>query len=287
MALINIGVVGAGMMGSEIALVFALAGHPVFLADANINLAEEAISKLKKTLSKGCVKGFWTSEQASIALDALTPISDFSLLKNCSLIIEAVFEDERVKSEVWRKIDDFASSEAILATNTSSISITAIAANIREKRRPRFLGTHFFSPVSRMKLVEVIPGIDTSEETVSDVMNLCRSIGKTPVKIKDVPGFAVNRLLHAFFIEAVKLLEEEVATPEDIDTACKLGLGHPVGPFELMDLVTNKLTLQVQEVLHENYGSRFLPSPLLRQMVKAGYNGRIAGRGWHRHEVTS
>jgi 3-hydroxybutyryl-CoA dehydrogenase len=138
-----------------------------------------------------------------------------------------------------------------------------------------------------MKLVEVIPGIDTSEETVSTVMDICTHIGKTPVRVKDVPGFAVNRLLHAFFIEAVKLLEEEVATPEDIDIACKLGLGHPVGPFELMDLVTNKLTLQVQEVLHENYGSRFMPSPLLRQMVKAGYNGRTVGRGWHRHKATS
>lgn len=286
MALINIGVVGAGMMGSEIALVFALAGHPVCLADMSIERAEEAIAKLKQTLEKGRDRGFWASEKASNALDALTPVSDLSLLSNCSLIVEAIYEDEQIKGEVWRKINNIASNHAILATNTSSISITAIAANLSEERRPRFLGTHFFSPVSRMKLVEVIPGIDTSEITISTVMNLCTSIGKTPIKVKDVPGFAVNRLLHAFFIEATKLLEEEVATPEDIDTACKLGLGHPVGPFELMDIVTNKLTLQVQEVLHENYGSRFMPSPLLRQIVKAGYNGRTAGRGWHRHKAT-
>jgi 3-hydroxybutyryl-CoA dehydrogenase len=287
MALINIGVVGAGMMGSEIALVFALAGHPVCLADMSIERAEKAVLKLRQTLEKGCARGFWTKEKASIALHALTPVSDFSSLENCSLIIEAVFEDETIKGDVWRKINNIASTNAILATNTSSISITAIAAHLGEERRPRFLGTHFFSPVSRMKLVEVIPGIDTSEETVSTVMDICTHIGKTPVRVKDVPGFAVNRLLHAFFIEAVKLLEEEVATPEDIDIACKLGLGHPVGPFELMDLVTNKLTLQVQEVLHENYGSRFMPSPLLRQMVKAGYNGRTVGRGWHRHKATS
>ena len=158
------------------------------------------------------------------------------------------------------------------------------ASYLEERRRPLFLGTHFFSPVSRMKLVEVIPGLDTADETVVAVTAVCEEAGKTPVPIKDVVGFAVNRLIHIFWIEAMRLVEEGVATPEDIDTACKLGMGLPVGPFRLMDAVTNNLTLDVQEILHEAYGPRFMPRPLLKQMVKAGYNGRSAGKGWYRYD---
>ena len=135
-----------------------------------------------------------------------------------------------------------------------------------------------------MKLVEVIPGIDTAEHTVEALMQYSRDVGKVPIKVKDVVGFAVNRVLHAFMIEAVRLVEEGVCTPEEVDLACKLGLGHPVGPFELCDAVTNKLSLQVQEILQGAYGERFRPRPLLKQMVQAGYNGKKAGRGWYRYE---
>jgi len=152
--------------------------------------------------------------------------------------------------------------------------------NVAPQRRPFFLGTHYFSPVSRMKLVEVIPQFDTSEETVATTTRLCAGAGKTPIRVKDVAGFAVNRALHAFMIEAIRLVEEGVVGAEDFDTACKLGLGHAVGPFELMDQVTSSLCLQVQEILQDAYGERFRPPALLKQRVKAGYLGRKAGRGW-------
>jgi 3-hydroxybutyryl-CoA dehydrogenase len=155
---------------------------------------------------------------------------------------------------------------------------------VAEPRRARFIGTHFFSPASRMKLVEVIPTVDTDPAFVDAVMATMASIGKTPIRVKDVVGFAVNRLLHALVIESIRLVEEGVCSPAEIDTACKLGLGHPIGPFELLDNTQNSLSLSVHEILHQAYGERFLPRPLLRQMVDAGYNGRKAGRGWHRYD---
>ena len=200
------------------------------------------------------------------------------------MVIEAVFEDEQVKAGVYRALSEILAPDCLIASNTSSISISVLASYLEEARRPFFLGTHFFSPVSRMKLVEVIPGLETAEETVAAVTAVCEEAGKTPVPIKDVVGFAVNRLIHIFWIEAIRLVEEGVATPEDIDTACKLGMGLPVGPFRLMDAVTNNLSLDVQEILHEAYGPRFMPRPLLKQMVKAGYNGRSAGKGWYRYD---
>jgi 3-hydroxybutyryl-CoA dehydrogenase len=170
----------------------------------------------------------------------------------------------------------------VIATNTSTIPISTLAAQVSPERRPRFIGTHYFSPVSRMRLVEVIPCFDTSEATVELASRLCRGIGKTPIRVKDVAGFAVNRVLHVFLIEAVRLVEEGVATPEDIDTACKLGLGHPMGPFELMDATTSSLCLQAQEIMHEAYGERFRPRPLLKQRVLAGLVGGRQAIGWRR-----
>ena len=166
------------------------------------------------------------------------------------------------------------------ATNTSSLPITRVAASVSPERRPRFLGAHFFSPASVMKLVEVIPGLETGEEAVELVMDTCRAIGKTPIRVKDVPGFAVNRILHAMWIEANRLVEEAVATPTDVDLACRLGLGHPIGPYALMDLTSNDLNLWVQEILFEAYGERFRPRPILKQKVNAGHLGRKTGRGW-------
>ena len=281
----TVGVVGAGMMGSEIALVMALAGKTVLLSDREQALLDGAMAKLDGVLDKGIARGFYTADNKARAQDNLRTTLDLGDFAPCDMVIEAVFEDERVKAGVYKALDEVLAPGCLIASNTSSISISVLASYVGEARRPRFLGTHFFSPVSRMKLVEVIPGLETAEETVAAVTDVCEEAGKTPVPIKDVVGFAVNRLIHIFWIEAIRLVEEGVATPEDIDTACKLGMGLPVGPFRLMDAVTNNLSLDVQEILHEAYGPRFMPRPLLKQMVKAGYNGRGAGKGWYRYDA--
>lgn len=284
MAMERVGVVGAGLMGSEIALVCALAGKDVLLSDVNETNLARALDNLGKVLDKGVQRGFYTAEQKAPTLGRITATVDLSRYANRDMVIEAVFEDEKVKAETFEKLDEICQDKCIIASNTSSISISGLASYLRSERRGRFLGTHFFSPVSRMKLVEVIPGLDTTPEVVDATMQLCRDIGKTPIRVKDVVGFAVNRVLHAFMIEAMRLVEEGVATAEDIDLACKLGLGHPIGPFELMDATQLSLSLQVQQILQDAYGERFQPRPVLKQMVKAGYNGKRAGRGWYRYK---
>ncbi len=276
----RIGVVGAGMMGSEIALVFALSGADVALTDTSAEQLDRADGRISAILDKGAARGHYTAEQVARARQGLTLGRDIDAHADRQLVIEAVFEDEDLKATVLGALDRIAAEDMILASNTSSISISVLAGHLAEARRRRFVGMHFFSPVSRMPLVEVIPGFDTDDATVTGAMAACRQAGKEPIRVKDVTGFAVNRLLHAFWIEANRLVEEGVASPADIDTACRLGLGHPVGPYQLMDQVSNSLSLQVQEILHDAYGPRFLPRPLLKQMVRAGRDGRKAGRGW-------
>jgi 3-hydroxybutyryl-CoA dehydrogenase len=271
-------------MGAEIALVFALAGKDVLLQDVDDDPLKRALGTLGRLLDRGIERGFYAAAQKTAALARITTTTDLGRYADREMVIEAVFEDEKVKAEVFRNLDDVCRPDCIIASNTSSISISGLAANLGVARRGSFIGTHFFSPVSRMKLVEVIPGLDTGREVVAATMAACREAGKTPIEVKDVVGFAVNRVLHAFIIEAVRLVEEGVATPEDIDLACKLGLGHPIGPFELMDATQNSLSLQVQQILREAYGERFQPRPLLKQMVHAGYNGKRAGRGWYRYD---
>jgi 3-hydroxybutyryl-CoA dehydrogenase len=276
----NIGVVGAGLMGSEIALIYALAGHDVLLSDRSEVELTTALGRLASILDKGIARGFYEEAQKSATLGRIAVTADLARFADRDMVTEAVFEDEQVKAGIFRTLDRICRPEAMLASNTSSIAISTLASNLSPERRPHFLGTHYFSPVSRMQLVEVIPHFGTAEATVERAMAYCRDAGKTPIRVKDVVGFAVNRVLHAFVIEAVKLVEEGVATPEDIDLACKLGLGHPIGPFELMDVTTSSLCLQVQEILHQAYGERFRPPALLKQRVNAGYLGRKAGRGW-------
>jgi 3-hydroxybutyryl-CoA dehydrogenase len=279
----TVGVVGAGLMGGEIALVCALAGHPVRLVDTTQAGLDAAMQRLASVLDKGIGRGFHTIEQKDAALARLQPTTDLGALADCDVVTEAVSESEAVKAEVFGTLDRVCRPDAFLLSNTSTISITTLASYVSPVRRARFAGTHYFSPVSRMALVEVIPGIDTAPETVDAVMAFCRAIGKTPIRVKDVVGFVVNRMLHVFMIEACRLVEEGVCTPDEIDLACRLGLGHPVGPFELSDAVTNSLCLQAQEILQDAYGERFRPRPILKQMVKAGYNGKKAGRGWKRY----
>jgi 3-hydroxybutyryl-CoA dehydrogenase len=276
----EIGVVGAGLMGAEIALVYALAGHEVLLTDTSADIIGSALRRLETILDKGIGRGFFKPEETKPALARIAATTDLGCFADCDMVTEAVFEDEAVKAATWRRLDAVCNADCLFATNTSSIAISALASSVAEARRPRFLGTHYFSPVSRMKLVEVIPGFETSEAAVETAMRLCRGAGKTPIRVKDVVGFAVNRVLHAFMIEAIKLVEEGVASPADIDTACRLGLGHPMGPFELMDATSSSLCLQVEEILFDAYGERFRPPALLKQKVKAGYIGRKAGKGW-------
>ena len=280
----KVGVVGAGLMGSEIALVFALAGMDVLLNDTTEEGLKRATDNLAKILEKGVARGLYKADEVQWTLGRLKTTTDLASFAHRDLVIEAVFESETVKAEVFKKLDATCRRDCILASNTSTISITALSSYVKPERRASFLGMHFFSPVSRMKLVEVIPALDTAPENVDKVISACKEAGKTPIRVKDVVGFAVNRILHAFMIEAVRLVEEGVATPEEVDLACKLGLGHPIGPFELSDAVTNSLSLQVQEILHGAYGPRFLPRPLLKSMVQAGYNGKKAGRGWYKYD---
>lgn len=279
----KIGVVGAGMMGSEIALVFALAGHCVYITDKHKAHADNAIHRLRNLLERGIERGKYPKQDIGETLARIATGADLQGYADCDIVFEAVFESVQVKAEIYRRLQPVLRDDCILATNTSSISITVLSGNLDEKRRHLFLGTHFFSPASRMRLVEVIPAMDTAAGVVDEVLTLLRSVGKEPVRVKDVVGFAVNRLLHIFFIEAIRLVEEEVMSIEDLDKACKLGLGHPVGPFELMDATANDLGLDVQGILRENYGERFMPRQLLRAMVAAGYNGKKAGRGWYRY----
>lgn len=275
------GVLGAGMMASEIALCFAMADIEVAMKDINMDLVKSGMDKAGKALDRLAKKGLFDAADKEKTLALIYGTVDYDLYQDTDIIIEAIVEDEKIKKQTFTELDKIAKPECIFATNTSSLRVTALATAVNEDRRKRFLGTHFFSPVSIMKLVEVVPGLETAGEVVETTTEVCRTIGKTPIRVKDVAGFAVNRLLHAMWIEAERCVEEGVATPEDLDIACKLGLGHPVGPFTLMDLVSNSLTLDIQEILQAVYGPRFMPRPILRQKVDAGHLGRKNGRGWY------
>ena len=284
MSIEKLGVVGAGMMGSEIALVFAMAGKSVLLADTSEEGLRAAIKKLSEVLDSGIARGFWAEEDKPLALSKITTTTKLEDFQDREMVIEAVFEDTGTKSEVFLKLDEILPNDCIVASNTSSISITVLSASLSDHRQANFLGLHFFSPVHRMKLVEVISAMDTSQRATELATEACIEAGKVPIQVKDVVGFAVNRMLFALWNEALRLVEEGACTPEDIDTGCKLGLGHPVGPFELMDLTSNTLNLQVGEILEDAYGERFLPRPILKQIVAAGRVGRKTGRGWYRYD---
>jgi 3-hydroxybutyryl-CoA dehydrogenase len=241
----NIGIVGAGMMGSEIALMFALAGHPTKLSDQERGVADKALDRLHSLAERGVGRGFWNAEAAESARRNLSVVNGLDDHADRNLVIEAVFESVEQKRGVFQRLDAITAPNAGLASNTSSISISSLSGALSEERRSRFVGTHFFSPVSRMLLVEVIPTMDTDPVFVDQISETLTAIGKAPIRVKDVVGFAVNRLLHALVIESIRLVEEGVCAPADIDAACKLGLGHPIGPFELLDNTANSLSQSV------------------------------------------
>ena len=278
----KIGVVGAGLMGAEIALVFALAGHDVLLSDQTEAVLATALERLARVLDRGIGRGFYKDDEKPTALAQIKTTVVLDDFADRDFITEAVFESEPVKAEIYQSLDRICRPDCILASNTSTIPISTLASYVGEGRRPYFIGTHYFSPASRMKLVEVIPAFETAPETIDTAMRLCREADKVPIPVKDVAGFAVNRMFLIFLQEAVRLVDEGVATVEDIDTACKLGLGHPMGPFELMDATTSSLCLQASEILFDAYGERFRPPALLQQRVKAGFTGGRGKKGWRK-----
>lgn len=275
-----VGVVGAGLMGAEIALVFTLGGRTVLLNDKDPAALDHAMTRLAGVLDKAVARGACSVTDRAKALERIRPTTTLADFNGCDMVIEAVYEALEVKSDILRRLDEACRSGCIIASNTSTLPISTLGAALSPARRARFLGAHFFSPVSRMPLVEVIPAFETDETAVEAVIHILADIGKSPIRVKDVAGFAVNRMLHALLIEAIRLVEDGVATPEDLDAACRLGLGHPIGPFALMDAVSSSLCLQVQEILQESYGERFRPPALLKQRVAAGYGGGRGRQGW-------
>lgn len=280
----KVGVLGAGMMGSDIALCCALAGYEVLMKEINIDLAKEGLVRIEKGLKKWSEKGRLKVDAQSReeAIARITPSGTFDGFEDVDLVIEAIFEDLEVKRKTYRQLEEVCKPSCIFASNTSSIPITKLAATLRnDERKAKFIGLHFFSPASIMKLVEVIRGEVTSAETAEIASKFCIDIGKEPIQVSDCAGFVVNRIGAAINAEAIRLYEEGVASPADIDKACQLGLGHPIGPFTLMDLVGNDLNLKVRRIFHEAYGERFRPRPAMVRMVDAGHYGRKTGKGWY------
>jgi len=279
----KVGILGAGMMGSDIALACAMAGYEVLMKEVNMELAQAGYENIKANLDKWASKGKIKADEQGrkSALEAIKPTDSFDGFEDIDIVIEAIFEDLKVKAENFQELEKICKSSCIIASNTSSISITKLGACFKaQERKAQFVGMHFFSPAIIMKLVEVIKGEETSQETVDAACDFCRRIDKEPVQVVDCVGFIVNRILYALDNEAIRLLEEGIASAEDIDKACQLGLGHPIGPFALMDLTSNELNLKVGEILYEAYGDRFHPRPALVKKVDAGHFGRKTGRGW-------
>jgi 3-hydroxybutyryl-CoA dehydrogenase len=272
-------VVGAGMMGAEIALSFALHGAEVVLKDISLDLAKGGKSRIEGILAKWTEKGEIKKEEIGKVLERIIPQEDYSGFEDVDLVIEAALEDFKIKSQVFKELDEVCKQECIFATNTSSIPVAQLAAVTL--RADRFIGMHFFSPASIMKLVEIIPGLDTSEDTIRKTMDIVREIDKEPIRVPDCAGFLVNRLLFAFFNEAWRIVNEGVASPEDIDKAVKLGLGHPVGIFQMQDLVGLDNALAISNILYEEYGERYKPSPLLKRKVAANHIGKKVKKGWY------
>jgi len=273
----KLGVVGAGSMGAEIALVQALAGFDVLLADRSAEVLQNAMARLARLLEK---RGTGSSDTLRDVLDRIQTTTNLDDFGDREIVTEAVFEDLEVKSSVLQQLTAVLAPTGLIVTNTSTIPISVLASKLEAAWRPNFIGMHYFSPVSRMKLVEVIAAFETSDAAVQRAMALANETGKVPIRVKDVPGFAVNRVFHVFLIEAVRLIEEGVVSVEDLDTACRLGLGHPMGPFELMDATTSSLCLTAQKIMFEAYGERFRPRPLMKQRVAAGLVGGRGGKGW-------
>jgi 3-hydroxybutyryl-CoA dehydrogenase len=278
----RIGVVGAGQMGTGIAQVAAQAGLDVRLLDLDLSLAQAARERIDRALGAQVKKGKLDDAARSATLQRITPVSRYTDLADVDMVIEAAIEDSAVKCEIFRQAEAVTRADAILASNTSSIPITKLAA--ATKRSERVIGVHFMNPPPLMRLVEIIRGLQTSDDTAERVRKVTERMGKVIVSASDMPGFIVNRMLIPFLNEACFALQERLGTPEDIDMGAKLGLNHPMGPLELADLIGLDTVLYIGEVLHREFGDdKYRPPTILRNHVAAGWLGRKTGRGFYKY----
>jgi len=282
MSIQNVMVIGAGQMGSGIAQVCAQAGFNVKLNDMKQEAYERGIANITKNLSRNVEKGRMTEDEKSQVLGHIQSSLDLKDAHDVDIVIEAAVENMEIKSTIFKTLDEVAPKHAILASNTSSLPITEIAA--ATKRPEQVIGMHFMNPVPVMKLVEIIRGLATTDEVYQAVEDMTVKLSKTPVEVNDFPGFVSNRILMPMINEAIFTLQEGVATKEAIDEVMKLGMNHPMGPLQLADFIGLDTCLYIMEVLHEGFGdSKYRPSPLLRQYVKAGWLGKKTGRGFYEY----
>jgi 3-hydroxybutyryl-CoA dehydrogenase len=280
----KVGVVGCGLMGSGIAQVSAQSGYPTTVTEVSEEILRAGLKRIDEFLAIGVSKGKVRPEEKRATQERLTGSTDLDALKDCDLVIEAVVEDLRLKKETFARLDGIVKPEGVFASNTSSLSITEMAAATRRPRR--FIGLHFFNPVPLMRLVEVARTIETDPEVETKATAFARALGKTPIRTTDRTGFIVNRLLVPYILDAIRALEEGAGTITDIDQGMKLGCGHPMGPFTLLDLVGIDTTYFIANIMFEEFRERrFAAPPLMKRMVLAGFHGRKTGKGFYDYGV--
>ncbi len=279
----TVGVVGCGQMGSGIVEVVARAGYEVIVLEVNDEFLQRGLARVQASMERAVKRGKMTAEERDSAWARIRGTTNMDDFHECELVIEAAIEQLDIKQNIFKELDDITPKEALLASNTSSISLTALAA--ATSRPDKVLGLHFFNPAPVMPLVEIVRAVTTSDESVAIAQRFVDSLGKKPVLAKDTPGFIVNRLLVPYLIDAIRMYEQGLASKEDIDSAMKLGANHPMGPLQLSDFIGLDTLLYVAEVLYEELAEpRLAPPPLLRRMVAAGFLGRKSGRGFYEYE---